>query len=260
MARRTVYADAHCHLDQLEDAPKEIAAAKKLGVKRFLSSSEDLASMKRNLALAHEFPGVVLPGLGIHPAELVDQDNKTVAEELDFIKAHVGSASFLGEIGLDFLHAATPVQQDRQKKILVEQFEIAAAAELPVVIHSRRAQRPAMNAAFRYVETYGQPALLHWFTQSVKLLLEVNRRPGVYISAGPAVLFNAGARKVVAHAILDRLLIETDAPVPFGGEPARPSWIPRVVETIAGIFRISPEELAKQLNKNLDRFLGFAQK
>lgn len=250
------FTDAHCHLDQLDDPKRAISEAKKLGVRRFMTCSEDLESMRQNLALAEQYPDRVLPGLGIHPAVLVGQSDETVAEELDFIRQNGQKARFIGEIGLDFLHAETPVQQDRQKKILTEQFEIANSFGLPVVLHSRRAQRPAMNAAFRYVEMYGRPALLHWFTQSVKLLLEVNRHSGVYISAGPAVLFNAGARKVVGSALLDRLLVETDAPVPFDGSPARPSWIPRVVETIARIHRMETDNLARQLEENVDRFFN----
>lgn len=250
------FTDAHCHLDQLDDPKREIAEAKKVGVRRFMTCSEDLESMKKNLEIADAFPDRVLPGLGIHPAVLVDQTDEIVAEELDFIRQNGHRARFIGEIGLDFLHAETPVQQDRQKKILTEQFEIAGSLELPVVIHSRRAQRPAMNAAFRYADLYGRPALLHWFTQSVKLLLEVNRHSGVYVSAGPAVLFNAGARKVVGSARLDRLLVETDAPVPFDGSPARPAWIPRVVETIARILRMETDDLARQLEENVNRFFS----
>ncbi len=256
MASRITLTDAHCHLDQLDDPAKEIRAAKKVGVKRFLSCSEDLASMRKNLLLAEKFPKVILPGLGIHPAVLVEQADNTVDEALDFITANIQKAAFLGEIGLDYLHASAPLQQDRQKKILFEQFEIAAKAGLPVNLHSRRAQRPAMMSAFRYVEMYGLPALLHWFTQSIKLALEVNRRSGVFMSAGPAVLINAGARKVAAAISLDRLLIETDTPVPFGGEDSRPSWIPRVYETVAKVRRMTVEELTKQLNENLKNYFG----
>lgn len=257
MGRRIPLADVHCHLDQLAAPAKEVAAAKKVGVRRFLSCSEDLESMKKNLKLAQKHAGV-LPGLGIHPAVLVDQDDDVVGEELAFIKEHIHEASFLGEVGLDFLHATIPLQQERQKKILFEQFEIAANANLPVSLHSRRAQRPAMMSAFRYVETYRKAALLHWFTQSVKLALEVNRHSGVYMSAGPAVLVNAGARKVAAAIDLDQLLVETDTPVPFGGEESRPSWIPRVLETVARIRRLKIDDLARQLEENLHRYLTSA--
>jgi TatD DNase family protein len=257
MGRRVPLADVHCHLDQLAAPAKEVTAAKRAGVRRLLSCSEELESMKKNLELAKKHTGV-LPGLGIHPAVLVEQDDAVANEELDFIRAHIHEAAFLGEVGLDFLHATTPLQQERQKKILFEQFEIAANAGLPVSLHSRRAQRPAMMSAFRYVETYGKAALLHWFTQSVKLALEVNRHSGVYMSAGPAILINAGARKVAAAIDLDQLLVETDTPVPFGGEESRPSWIPRIVETIAQIRRLKVDDLARQLEENLNRYLTSA--
>jgi TatD DNase family protein len=254
MGRRIQLADVHCHLDQLAAPAKEITAAKKVGVRRFLACSEDLESMKKNLALSQKHAGVLL-GLGIHPATLVAQDDELIAEELNFIKEHIHEAAFLGEVGLDFLHATTPLKQEQQKKILFEQFEIAANANLPVSLHSRRAQRPAMMSAFRYVESYRRAAMLHWFTQSVKLALEVNRHTGVYMSAGPAVLVNAGARKVAAAIDIDQLLVETDTPVPFGGEESRPSWIPRVLETIAQIRRMKVDDLARQLEENLNRYL-----
>jgi Tat protein secretion system quality control protein TatD with DNase activity len=78
------------------------------------------------------------------------------------------------------------------------------------------------------------------------------------MSAGPAVLVNAGARKVAAAIDIDQLLVETDTPVPFGGEESRPSWIPRVLETIAQIRRMKVDDLARQLEENLNRYLASA--
>jgi len=104
-------------------------------------------------------------------------------------------------------------------------------------------------------EEWGVPALLHWFTHSAKLVRLACQAPDVYISAGPAVLFNPASMKVAAAIALDRLLVETDAPVPFGGLPATPSWIPRIVRAVAGARGMVEHELVVLLDENLDRFL-----
>jgi Tat protein secretion system quality control protein TatD with DNase activity len=51
-------------------------------------------------------------------------------------------------------------------------------------------------------------------------------------------------------------LLETDSPVEFGGQPARPAWACRVAERLAELRGISYAALAAQLQANLARYLA----
>ena len=53
-----------------------------------------------------------------------------------------------------------------------------------------------------------------------------------------------------------RLLLETDAPVPFSGSASDPSWIPRVGEAVANIWNESIENVALQTTQNARRFFS----
>lgn len=211
--------------------------------------------MAGTLELARRFPDVVLPGFGVHPAQISRQSDESIADGLAFVRAHLSAAAVVGEVGLDYLHAVTSSQRERQMEILTEQLRIASGARIPVCLHSRRAERDAWRIASSCMEEWGVPALLHWFTHSAKLVHAACEAPGVYISAGPSVLFSPQAMAAASLIALERLLVETDSPVPFGGEPATPSWIPRVVRAVAAARAMSPEELAAVLDENLDRFL-----
>ena len=112
-----------------------------------------------------------------------------------------------------------------------------------------------MNEAIRFHESSGLGAQLHWFTHSRKLVRITNEK-GIYISVGPRVLDCEQTRKVVRTIDPDLLLLETDSPVPFGGQGARPSWIPRVARTVASLLGVEETELAERAESNFRRYLG----
>ncbi len=246
--------DAHCHLDQLDDPAAAIARALGAGVTRIVTVSEDLASMKKALALRKAHPGTVLAGLGIHPARSVALSKEDCKREVAFIESHLGDADLLGEVGLDFKHAATESQQKDQAELFDRLLEIAADHGKPVNIHSRRAQRAAMERAVRFTAKTGLGALMHWFTASKKLI-RICAAEGVFVSVGPSVLFHDQTREVAATIPLDLLLVETDSPVPYGGTPAEPAWAARVTREMARIAGLSVRDLAERVARNLDRFL-----
>ncbi|MBN1424940.1 TatD family hydrolase [Candidatus Fermentibacteria bacterium] len=252
---RIVLADAHCHLDQLPDLDAAMAAATDVGVMRMLACSEDEASMRATLHLADRFPETVVPGIGLHPAALVQQSDAAVEAGLAFLCANLHRVAFVGEVGLDYLHAATPAQRQRQHEVLMRQLDVAGRNRLPVCLHSRRAQRETLTIAAQFRKVWGVPALLHWFTHSTKLIGHACAASGIYVSAGPSVLINPSILSVAATVRLDRLLVETDSPVPYGGEPSRPAWIPRIVHALAAVHGMDDEALAVILDENLDRFL-----
>jgi TatD DNase family protein len=172
-----------------------------------------------------------------------------VGGALAFMSAHLAEADMVGEAGLDFKYAATEEAREAQRAVLREQLAMAAGTGLGVNLHSRRAQREVLEAAQRFRTDAGLPALLHWFTHSSKLIARA-AGAGVSVSAGPAVLYSDETLRVACSIPLQRLVLESDAPVPFSGVPAEPGQVPAVAEALARGHGLSVEALAGKIYAN----------
>ena len=72
----------------------------------------------------------------------------TELEELDkFIRSNRQHISMVGEIGLDYKFAKTPEQRAVQRNLLDVQLRLAKELQLPVNLHSRRAERDVLRIA-----------------------------------------------------------------------------------------------------------------
>ena len=112
-----------------------------------------------------------------------------------------------------------------------------------------------MERAIAFHRDTGLNAQLHWFTQSKKLVRICNDE-GLYVSAGPSILHAEDAQSVAGAIADDLLLLETDAPVPIGGQPGYPQRTREVAEKLADIKGVSLEELAALTTANFARYLG----
>ena len=245
--------DSHCHLYALRDAEDAVFRARAAGVTQMVVVSEDLISMEQTLRLRDRFPDVILPGLGIHPVTVSSMSSEQWKTALSFLRSHAREASCIGEIGLDFKVATTERDKDKQREALRVQMEVAAKHRLPVNLHSRRALRQTMEEAIGFRRDTGLPALLHWFAHSEKLLRRTNEEK-IFVSAGPSILFSEEALSLAFSIDRRLLLVETDAPVPFAGNPASPAWAAEVAD------RLIADDPNKQLTReklfdNTRRFL-----
>ena len=72
---------------------------------------------------------------------------------------------------------------------------------------------------------------------------------------GVVTFKNSNLKDVVAKVGIGNIVIETDSPYltphPYRGEKNNPKNVKIIVDFIANIFRINPEEVAKITTKNL---------
>lgn len=245
--------DSHCHLEQVDDPDAAVAEALEAGVERLVAVAEDAASVHRILELKRRHPRHVLAGVGFHPMFTPHRTREEVEADLAVVEAALPQADVVGEIGLDYKHAATEEQKEWQRQVLQRQLEMAERTRLPVNLHSRRAERDTMEAAIQFTQRTGLGAQLHWFTHSRKLVRRCNEA-GVYVSAGPSLLGSEETRAVVATIDRRLLLLETDSPVPFDGESARPAWVAHVAEAVAALWGCTAAEVAEVTGENFRRY------
>jgi TatD DNase family protein len=247
--------DVHCHLDALPDPAGAVEEAAAAGVGPILAVGMRQASSERALLLRARFPGRVLAAVGLHPSEIPALDAATLELELAFVRQALPRADALGEVGLDYKDAATEDQRERQRVAFLRQLEWAAQFRKPVSVHSRRADREVLDRSAAFARSTGLGVNLHWFTHSAKLA-QACAAAGLFISPGPSILHDDSQARVAAAIDPDWLLLETDSPVEFGGEPARPAWAARVAARLAALRGEEPAALAARLQANFQRYRG----
>lgn len=252
--------DAHCHIDEIEDPIAAVRAARAAGVAPLLLVGMDESSSRRTRRLVAEchaagLGDAVVSAVGIHPSYVPQWDDARLEREFATVYELLPGAECLGEVGLDYKDAADEAQRARQQDVLERQFHLAAALRKPVSFHCRRAERPSVARAEEFARTTGLGVNLHWFTHSEKMARRCGEA-GIYISAGPAILWRPDQARVASLIHGDYLLTETDCPVAFNNESARPAWAARVAEALAELRGEPLPELRERLARNFRRYLA----
>ena len=249
--------DSHAHIDQLEDLPGALARAYEAGVSDIVAMSVDLDSMKKLLDIAgHYKQPRIHPALGIHPGS-VKLDTQQTA--LDFMRANASQACAIGETGLDYWYKwvrKDELERQKQKDSFAFHLNIAKEFDLPIVIHSRGAWRDCLGMA---LESGVKRALFHWYSGPVDILDQIIDA-GFYVSTSPSVAYSPESRKAMAHAPLERILVETDSPVNYkDGEvlyAAEPKDVIRTWKALVKLRDLDEQYALATVNKNAKTFFG----
>jgi TatD DNase family protein len=243
--------DSHTHLDHCQDeAAALISDAWEAGVGLIIQSGIDLERSLYSVRLAERFPEIFAT-VGFHPEEagVLDDERMAGIEELT---AHPRVIA-VGETGLDFYHDNWP--RDVQEDVFIRHIDLARRAGLPVVIHTRDAADRTLATLADHAQ--GLTVILHCFSLPDRLDEVIDR--GYYVSfAGNVTYANATGLQAAAAAVPDHLLMfETDAPwltpVPLRGRPNRPALVAHSYEFVAGLRKVSVDQLAAQTELNVRR-------
>ncbi len=251
--------DSHAHYDDRQfDADRQVllAAMPEEGVIGILNCGSDWKGTLATFELCREHD-FLYGAVGIHPGnagEWNPQVRDRIGEMLEDPKVVA-----VGEIGLDYYWESNP-PREVQQSVLREQVALALERDLPVVIHDREAHGDTV-ALLREFAPRGLRGVLHSFSGSVEMAREAVGL-GFHLGVSGVVTYK-NARKLVevVQAIpLERLLVETDAPylapVPFRGRRNQSVLIRYILERVAALKEISPEEAARVTAANARRLLG----
>lgn len=233
--------DTHCHLFLLEgDVASVVAASNEAGVDRLICVGIDPESSRRSLELAESFRGVFATA-GMHPHTATDLDRRAGAllEELATDPRVVA----IGETGLDYYRAMSPVED--QRRALRAHVALARETGKPLVVHVREAWDDALAIL---AEERAERVVLHCFTGDVALANEAAAR-GYFVSfAGNVTYPNAEAMRAAAASLpQDRIVVETDSPfLPpqrARGTANTPANVLVTIEALAEVRGVSVERL-----------------
>ena len=245
--------DTHAHINSEkfdDDRTEVVARAMEADVKAIINMGDTMDSSRHCLELTREFVGCYA-GVGIHPEEAFPLTDN----ELDQLAQWAKNAKVvaIGEIGLDYYWEKDQEKRQLQRKIFIQQLDLAKNLDMPVCIHNREAHGDTMKIL--QTEGKGLRGVLHCFSGSMEMARELVKM-GWYIGVDGPLTFKNAAKlpEIVREIPLERILVETDcpymAPVPMRGKRNEPAYVRYVVEKLAQLRNISVEAVAYRTTLN----------
>ena len=252
--------DSHCHLEYEPislNLKETINRANSDGVKYLLTISTTDKSLKKILKITSDF-NCVYGTYGIHPHEAKNHKNikcEEIMNKINLSKKIIG----IGETGLDFYYNYS------EKKDQIESFEehinAAQLSNLPLIIHTRSAEKETLDLLKRKKSEKDFKILIHCFTGSRDFafkLLDLN----AFISASGVVTFKKSEELASTFKDIpnNRILVETDAPylapVPLRGKTNEPSFIIHTVKFLSDLKKIPFENFSEITTTNFFELFG----
>lgn len=253
-----ILVDSHAHLDspQFKDELADVLIrARQKGVKQILT----IGCLTRNPEIEADVLRIIesdediFAAFGVHPHDAQFYDDKLEQRLRDLLQHPKVLA--LGEIGLDFFYDNSPREQ--QSEVFQRQLNLAAEVGLPFIIHTRDAELETFEILKRHMKP-GSSGILHCFSGSMELAQRAVHL-GLHFGIGGIITFKKAEelRNTVRRLPIDRILIETDcpylAPVPNRGKRNEPSYLHYVVQELAALRSMKPEEMASVTSQNFHR-------
>jgi TatD DNase family protein len=253
-----IITDTHTHLYSEEfelDRNEMMQRAINNGVTRFFVPAIDSTCTQSMYEIENAYPENVFLMMGLHPTYVKDN----YQEELRHVEGELAKRKFfaIGEIGIDLYWDKTHLTE--QQFAFKHQIQLAKKYKLPIVIHCR----DAFDEIFEVLESEKGADLFgifHCFTGTYEQALRAisfNMKLGI----GGVVTFKNGKIDQFLHQIaLKHIVLETDspylAPIPYRGKRNESSYVINVVQKLAEIYSISPDEIAEITTQNSKAVFG----
>lgn len=249
---RTGLWDSHAHLDSdyFTDDREELISKLQQDLDGIVNPGCDEATSAFAVELAEKYD-FIYAAVGWHPEEL-----KGIPDDyLDKLAAWAvhPKVAAIGEIGLDYYWKENE-PKEVQKRIFLEQLDLAKQFDLPVIIHDRDAHGDMLEIFQK--EVTGVRAVFHCFSGSLEMAKELVKRGYYFGFGGTSTYKNAQkVREVMSYIPRELLLFETDSPyltpVPYRGKRNNPGYVELTARNAAEVLGVPFEELAEQTTKNV---------
>jgi len=248
--------DSHAHYDDKafdDDRHKIIKEVHNEGVEYILNAGCNIDASKVSIELSRKYD-FIYSAVGIHPhdSERVEKNYIDILTTLSKNEKVVA----IGEIGLDYHYDFSP--RDVQKKVFIEQINLAKELNLPTIVHDRESHEDIINILEQEKPKIG---IMHCYSGRYDLAKKVLKL-GFYIGIGGPITFNNAKKaiEVVEKVPIEYILCETDCPyltpVPFRGQRNDSRYVKYVIEKIAQIKNMDYEVTQKILTNNAKRLFN----
>ncbi len=252
--------DSHAHLnfdDYGKDREDVIRRAFNAGIEFIINIGSGMGT-KGNydaIGIANAYEKVYAT-VGLHPHEASLFSGQTL-QEIDKLSDEPKVIA-IGEVGLDYHYMHSPAEA--QIKAFEAFIELARKKRLPLVIHSRDANKESMGM-LKKAHAGDVGGVIHSYGGDMEQAAEAIEL-GFYLSINGIITFkNAQSlRDAVAKLPVERLLIETDcpflSPVPYRGKRNEPAYTAYVLKAISELKHINEDKLSGILLDNALKAFG----
>jgi TatD DNase family protein len=251
--------DSHCHLDDgrfEEDRDAVIERALEAGVTAMLTigTGSGPPDLEAAIRLAARYD-CLYSSVGVHPHDAAKADGTTIQRLEDLLRAP--KVLGLGEIGLDYFYNNSP--RETQRRLFIEQLELASARAVPVIIHTR----DAWPDTFELLQRHWNPTaggIMHCFSGG-PAEAQRSMELGFHISFSGIVTYPKAVEVHEAAKLVprERLLVETDspylAPVPHRGKRNEPAFATYTAECVAALRGEAVNEICAAVGANFRRLM-----
>ncbi len=288
--------DAHTHIQfPAYDADREEALrrARAAGVKMIAVGTQYSTSLAA-VSLAEKYPDDVWASIGFHPNHAVPagwyhdpKEQKSNQPEIFDRKrfeelAKNSRVVAIGECGLDYFrlkeHSTWSMDQgtsvkEAQKKVFMEQIEIALEVGKPLMIHARpsKGTDDAYEDALGIISNYQFLSsrdishretiskIIHFYEGSFAMTQKLVEA-GFYFTFGGIITWKRDYDDILAYIPLERILLETDAPyvapAPYRGARNEPAYVVETAKKFAELTGKSFEEICATTTNNVKVVFG----
>ena len=224
-----MFVDVHAH--DCNNASKDILV---------VNNGLDLESNKKCLELKSKN---IKCAMGLYPLEGIKLNEDEIEKNIDFIKLHKKDIVAIGEIGLDFKFN----KDKKQINIFNKMLELADKIQKPVIVHSRGAEKEALNVLKRF----DLNVIMHCFSGDLNL---INKK--YYYSIPVSVVERKWVQELVKKVNINKILTESDSPyVIFKKRESRPEDVKEALKKISEIKEISLEKTKSTIFANYNLIL-----
>lgn len=259
--------DTHCHLvhDKYTDMAQVRAESIALGVPHCISQGTHPQDWLPQLELAAAMPDFITSCLAAHPSEAANVSDEDFEYMAKLCRLHPQAA--IGETGLDYFWEA-PADWDenayrtRQRVLLEKHFNLAEELGLNISLHTRdKVGTACFDDAFAIARNFPKVRpVFHCFIGTQAQAEAIFTHLDGLISFTGIITFKKSEpqQQVAAWCPADRIMAETDSPFlspePHRGKLNIPGRTRFVVEKLAALRGVTPEEMAALTTANALRF------
>jgi len=244
--------DVHCHVDLYPDLRDTVTRAKQIGVVAIVAVSMDVKSMETVMEISNSYSGFIFPSLGLHPEASGKSTETDLKKAIELIRSSSKNLVAIGEIGLDHYFVKSKELYPQQEKIFREMLRISKELNLPVILHTKGAER----LIFKILDEYKlKNVLIHWYTGPGDLI-DIGIQKGYYFSITPAIAYSKKVQYVAEKVSLNHLLSESDGPVEYNKIRGEPKDCSVIVQKIANIKGYNENKVEQELFENAVSFFN----
>lgn len=243
-----LYIDAHTHLAKYDENMFEVISEIEKHEILTVSVSMDSFLYEKNLEIAKTC-SLVIPTFGIHPWSATRFSYK-----LGELVENINRSAMIGEIGLDFYFVEETENYEHQIKVFDFFLEAAREQNKIVNLHTKGAEKEVLTELQKHSI---HKAIVHWYSGPTKLISDYLEL-GCYFTVGVEALSNKKIQNIIKLIPDERLLTETDNPGGYewlNQKPGMPSLIIEVVDKLAEIKNVTPDEIKLLIMKNFNKLI-----